>query len=101
MPGSQPDVERSTIMYDPSESRLTVESEGNSVETNLARSPARFEMQDEDGNLRSALWLTDEEASVLDKMVAYILDKVKITESSKSALEGLRPSLRRIVETRE
>lgn len=88
-------------MYDPSEPRLSVESEGNAVEMNFVRSPARFVMQDEDGNIRSALWLTDDEASVLDKMVAYILDKVKITETSKSALEGLRPSLRRIAETHE
>ena len=101
MPESQPEIERSTIMYDPSEPRLSIESEGNSVEMNFVRSPVRFVMQDEDGNIRSALWLTDDEASVLDKMVAYILDKVKITEASRTSLEGMRPSLRRIVETHE
>jgi len=95
------EVERSTVMYDPSEPRLSVESGGNSVEMNFVQSPARFLMQDDEGNVRTALWLSDDEATVLDKMLGYILDKVKIQESSRIALEGLRPRVQRLLVSEE
>ncbi len=88
-------------MYEPSEPRLSIESGGNALEMNFVHPPARFLMQDDEGNVRSALWLTEDEASVLDKMVAYILDKVKITDQSRSSLETMRPLLRKLVEARE
>ena len=99
--GQPSELERSTIMYDPSEPRLSVESGGNSVEMNFVQPPARFLMQDEQGIICSALWLTEDEASVLDKMLGYVLDKIKITEPSRVALEAIKPRVQRILASHE
>lgn len=96
MTGSPHEVEKSTIMYDSSEAHLTVESGGNTVEMNFVHAPARFLRQADDGTIQHALWVAPDETEVLDKMLGYILDKVKISEPSRLALEAIRPRVQQL-----
>jgi hypothetical protein len=41
--------------------------------------------------LSAPLWLTAGQAEVLEKMIGYILDRVRIHPNSQQILEGLRP----------
>jgi hypothetical protein len=56
----------------------------------------RFQRGDQESPEAYALWLDAARADVLAKMIAYILEKVKISESSQATLRQLLPEVRQI-----
>jgi hypothetical protein len=81
------------VSYDAQAQSLDIELDGHSVRvTGLAE--ARFTRHAEGAAPDQALWVTAEQAGVLVKMIEYILGRVKITDSSRAALEVVLPRAR-------
>ena len=80
------------VRYDPSTGTLSIETSGPSVTLENVGETAAFTRVDDDEE-RTALFLSETEIDVLLKMVGYILDKVKITEGSRMALQNVKPRL--------
>ena len=80
------------VRYDPSTGTLSIETGGPSVTVENVGGTGAFTRVDDDEE-RTALFLSETEIDVLLKMVSYILDKVKITEGSRMALQSIKPRL--------
>lgn len=78
---------------------IRVDAEGGSVQIEFEHGgtiqveglPTEFPI--ERGDEQRALFLAQEEAETLGKMIDYILGKVKITPESQAALQAVRPRL--------
>jgi hypothetical protein len=88
-------VDATVVTYDPENEWLLL----SLGERTLHLEPVvqvRFQRGDQDRPDAYALWLDAGRADVLAKMVAYILEKVKISESSQTTLRQLLPEVRQI-----
>lgn len=81
------------LRFDVATGALSIETGGPTVTIEDLGPLAGVTRVDEDDEERVALFVTMEEADTLLKMVNYILDKVKITEGSRSALLAVKPRL--------
>lgn len=72
---------------------LSVETGGPNIAVEDLGPLAGVTRVDEDDEERMALFVSPGEADVLLKMVNYILEKVRVTEGSRSALEAIKPRL--------
>lgn len=81
------------LRFDVATGALFIETGGPTVTIEDLGPLAGVTRVDEDDEERVALFVTMEEADTLLKMVNYILDKVKITEGSRSALLAVKPRL--------
>ncbi len=90
------DVARFTVRFDPSVGSVVIESGGPSITIDNLPSSAVFLMQAEDDE-QTALYVSQHEADVLIKTIRYVLDKVKITDASRAALNSLVPRLEEIL----
>lgn len=87
-----------TIRIDTIAQTVTVELDSTtvSVETPL---PVRAVAWNDETEERLAFFVTQQEADVLRKMVAYILERVKVSTSSRGALEAIVPRLDELMQT--
>jgi hypothetical protein len=67
-----------------------------SVETPL---PVQAVVWNDEADERLAFFVTQQEADVLRKMVAYILERVKVSPSSRDVLEAIVPRLDELMQT--
>lgn len=81
------------LRFDVATGTLAIETGGPSVSIEDLGPLAVVSRTDEDDEERQALFVSPGEADVLLKMIAYILEKVKITEGSRAALEAIKPRL--------
>ncbi|MCL4544170.1 MAG: hypothetical protein M1118_06175 [Chloroflexi bacterium] len=81
-----------TVRIDLTTQTVAVELAGPTVSLEDVGIVSAVVQSDEEAE-RLALFLTTEEAEVLQKMVDYVLERVKISISSRSTLEGLTPRL--------
>ncbi|HEV7213811.1 MAG TPA: hypothetical protein VGP33_01705 [Chloroflexota bacterium] len=81
------------LRFDVATGTLAIETGGPSISVEELGRLAAVTRTDEDDEERVALFVSPSEADVLLKMVAYILDKVKVTEGSRAALEAVKPRL--------
>jgi hypothetical protein len=81
------------LRFDVATGTLAIETGGPSISVEELGRLAAVTRTDEDDEERLALFVSQSEADVLLKMVGYILDKVKITEGSRAALEAVKPRL--------
>jgi hypothetical protein len=56
----------------------------------------RFQRGDQDSPEAYALWLDASRAQVLERMIDYILTRIKISEASQATLRQLLPEVRQI-----
>lgn len=82
-----------TLRYDVTTGTLSVETGGPTVSIEDLGPLAGVTRVDEDDEERVALFVSQGEADVLLKMVNYILEKVRVTEGSRTALELVKPRL--------
>lgn len=82
-----------TIRFDVASGTLAIETGGPSVSIEELGRLAVVARTDEDDEERLAVFVSPAEADVLLKMIGYILEKVKITEGSRTALEAVKPRL--------
>ena len=82
-----------TIRYESNNGELTLELGSQSITIDELGPLQQVVRLDEDDETRTALFLTHNEADVLQQMVTYILGKVKIRPTSQEALEALKPRL--------
>ena len=81
------------LRFDVATGTLAIETGGPSISVEELGRLAAVTRTDEDDEERLALFVSQAEADVLLKMVGYILDKVKVTEASRAALEAVKPRL--------
>ena len=81
------------LRFDVATGTLAIETGGPSISIEELGPLAAVTCTGDDDEERLALFVSPSEADVLLKMVGYILDKVKITEGSRSALEAVKPRL--------
>jgi hypothetical protein len=88
-------MERSPVnlRFDVATGTLAIETGGPGISIEDMGPLAVVSRTDEDDEERQALFVSPGEADVLLKMIGYILDKVKITEGSRAALEAIKPRL--------
>jgi hypothetical protein len=82
-----------SIRFDVATGALSIETGGPTITVEDLGALAGVTRVDEDDEERVALFVTIAEADVLLKMVNYIIDKVKVTEGSRAALEAVKPRL--------
>ena len=82
-----------TIRYESSNGELTLELGSQTISIDELGPRAQGVVLEEEDETRSAFFLTDGEASVLQQMVTYILGNVKIKPTSQEVLEALKPRL--------
>ena len=85
-----------TVYYDADSRRLVIDLGGHNVEIDGLAEQVGFERTSDGLGVAYALWLMPGQADVLVKMIGYILEKVRITESSAATLRDLLPHLQRI-----
>ena len=81
------------LRFDVATGTLAIETGGPSISVEELGRLAVVTRTDEDDEERLALFVSQAEADVLLKMVSYILEKVKVTEGSRAALEAVKPRL--------
>lgn len=81
------------LRYDVATGTLAIETGGPTISIEELGRLAAMTRIDEDDEERLALFVSQVEADVLLKMVGYILEKVKVTEGSRAALEAVKPRL--------
>ncbi|MGI8912241.1 MAG: hypothetical protein ACR2JY_00375 [Chloroflexota bacterium] len=81
------------LRFDVATGTLAIETGGPSISIEDLGPLAVVTRTDDDDEERLALFVSPSEADVLLKMVVYILDKVKVTEGSRIALEAVKPRL--------
>jgi hypothetical protein len=88
-------MERSPVnlRFDVATGTLAIETGGPNISIEELGPLAVVSRTDDDDEERMALFISPGEVDVLLKMVGYILDKVKITEGSRAALEAVKPRL--------
>lgn len=79
------------LLYSPEDGSLELRLGGPSVTVDGIAAEVAFERMTADGQGAAPLWLAPAEAIVLGKMIRYILERVKITETSREALEAMLP----------
>ena len=89
------------LVYNSDDGSLELRLGGPGVTVDGLDADLVFERMTPDGDSALALWLEPSEADVLVKMIGYILERVKITEGSRSTLEALLPRVRRLAESAE
>ena len=80
----------SIVTYDPEEQAISIDLDGHSVRVGGVADP-RFVRRGSGADPEAALWVSADEAAVLVKMIEYILGRVKITPSSREALDSVLP----------
>ncbi len=86
-------VKMSTIRYDAEAKAIEIDLDGHSVRVDGIADP-RFVREGNGTTAETPLWVSASEATVLVKMIEYILAKVKITASSREALDAVLPRVR-------
>jgi hypothetical protein len=88
-------MERSPVnlRFDVATGTLAIETGGPSISIEELGPLAVVSRTDEDDEERLALFVSPSEADVLLKMVNYILQKVTVTEGSRTTLEAVKPRL--------
>lgn len=81
------------LRFDMATGTLAIETGGPSISIEELGPLAAVTRTDDDDEERLALFVSPSEADVLLKMVGYILEKVRVTEGSRSALEAVKPRL--------
>jgi hypothetical protein len=79
------------LLYSPEDGSLELRLGGPSVTVDGIAGELAFERIASDGVGAVPLWLAPADAIVLGKMIRYILERVKITEPSREALERVLP----------
>ena len=92
------DDEAPRLVYNPDDGSIELRLGGRSVTVDGIDAELVFERMTPEGDAAAPLWLAPEEADVLRKMIGYILEKVRITESSKATLAALLPRVQAIAE---
>jgi hypothetical protein len=82
-----------TLDYDPSAGTIMLVTDHGTLEYDGCGPEMEICRRREDGEEERSLWVTAEEAVVLAKMVAYCLDKVKVSPASREVLERVQPRL--------
>ena len=81
------------LRFDVATGTLAIETGGPTISVEELGPLAVVSRTDEDDEERQALFLSPGEVDVLLKMVNYILQKVTVTEGSRTALEVVKPRL--------
>lgn len=79
------------LLYSPEDGSLELRLGGPSVTVDGIAGEVAFERIGSDGEGAVPLWLAPADAIVLGKMIRYILERVKITETSRETLERVLP----------
>lgn len=87
------DGERDRVLFDPGAGQIEITTGGRSVAVAGIADQVTFEAETPDGEMARALWLTQNQATVLTRMTRYIIEKVRIRAESKQTLEELLPDL--------
>jgi hypothetical protein len=82
-----------TLDYDPSAGTIMLVTDHGTLEYDGCGPEMEICRRREDSSEERPLWLTAEEAAVLGKMVAYCLEKVKVSPASREILERVQPRL--------
>ncbi len=88
-------AEETIVTYDPENAWLLL-SMGNRTLHIEPVAEVRVQRGDQDAPEAYGLWLDAGRADVLGKMIAYILDRIKISETSQATLRALLPEIRQI-----
>jgi hypothetical protein len=86
------------LVYNADDGSVMIETTGPAVTVDGLAGEIAFERSSSEGERELALWLDQQQADVLVKMVRYILDKVRITEESKERLADILPRLEALLE---
>jgi len=81
------------LRYDVATGTLAIETGGPTISVEERGPLAVVSRTDQDDEERQALFLSPGEVDVLLKMVNYILQKVTVTEGSRTTLEVVKPRL--------
>lgn len=87
------------LRYDPELRSLLLSTGGRELSVTGLTPEVAFQRVPKDGPAQWALFATAEELGVLAKMVGYVLDRVKISEASRTALAALLPRVEALQET--
>ncbi len=79
------------ITFNPDDGSVEIRLAGPRLTVEGLEGEVTFERMTEDGESAYALWVEPAEAVVLGKMIRYILENVRITETSRTTLEALLP----------
>lgn len=79
------------LVYNPEDGSVELRVGGPGITVDGIEGELQLERMTPSGNAAAALWLEPEEAVVLGKMIRYILERVRITEGSQTALEAVLP----------
>ncbi len=86
-----------TVTYDVQSHVLRVQLGEQSVAIEGLPDAIAFRRESQGQLEEQPLWLNREQADVLAKMIAYILDKVRISEPSRLALQAIEPAVRELL----
>lgn len=86
------------LVYNSDDGSVMIETAGPAVTVDGLTGEIAFERSSSEGERELALWLDQQRADVLVKMIRYILDKVRITEESKQRLADILPQLEALLE---
>jgi hypothetical protein len=79
------------LVYNPEDGSVELRAGGPAITVEGIADELLFERMTADGNSAVPLWLEADEVVVLGKMIRYIVERVKITESSRETLQRLLP----------
>ena len=82
---------RDHLCYDPERGSLLLATGDRGISVTGLAPEVVFERLSGEGPAQWALYATADEIDVLAKMIAYVLEKVRISEASREALAALLP----------